>query len=116
VRVLRRPRVPDPPDQADGGRSWLLRVEFSGRIVEHEHGWRAERQRVLDVVAPATCYECDARPTHVSNVGGFGNVAVCDAHAALDRLRFVWPPPPAGRVVVPFDEVVASLGVPIRRP
>lgn len=37
----------------------LLDVELSGAIVEHERGFRAERQRIVGVRFPATCSWCD---------------------------------------------------------
>jgi hypothetical protein len=39
---------------------WLLDVELSGKVIEHENGWRAEKQRVLAAYAPAQCAVCAA--------------------------------------------------------
>jgi hypothetical protein len=47
----------------------VLDVELAGRIVEHEHGWRAEHQVVLGAHLPARCPRC-GRP--VAGVGTRG--------------------------------------------
>jgi hypothetical protein len=36
----------------------ILDVELAGRVVEHEHGWRAEHQIVLGAHLPARCPRC----------------------------------------------------------
>lgn len=48
------------------GQRVRLQVEFSGRVIEHERGYRAERQRILQVDRP-TCGACGRKPaTHVA--------------------------------------------------
>ena len=43
----------------------LLEVEFSGTVVEHEHGMRAGEQRILAVLFPHDCARCGEPADHV---------------------------------------------------
>jgi hypothetical protein len=65
-----------------------LDVELYGRVIRHTHGWRAERQRILQVLFDPVC-SCKARATVLSNWYGEMPVGasyaervfpVCDEH------------------------------------
>src|SRR5690606_31567838 len=48
------------------GQQVRLQVEFSGKVIEHERGYRAERQRILQVDR-TTCSACEhTASTHVA--------------------------------------------------
>jgi hypothetical protein len=48
----------------------MVRVAMSGRLVEHEHGWRTRRQQVLEVVCADTCWWCGRRAVGVAEQQG----------------------------------------------
>lgn len=35
--------------------SWVMTAELYGRVIEHRDGWRAQKQRVIDVTPPTMC-------------------------------------------------------------
>jgi len=49
-----------------------LDVELAGRVVEHEHGWRAEHQIVLGAHLPARCPRCGRPVVGVATRGPHG--------------------------------------------
>lgn len=52
----RQPTRPHEPAQP-----YLLDVELFGRVIRHERGYRAARQKVLRVHVPTLCYRCGDR-------------------------------------------------------
>ena len=74
------------------GDVWELEVALWGRVIEHESGYRAERQRVLKARPPRYCDVCGApnkRAEYLAErVDGF-LVGVCHQHAIADRSRLV---------------------------
>lgn len=91
--LMERPKLADRSN-------FLLDVEFSGRVVVHEEGYRAERQRVLAVHSWATCEFC-AEPV--------GTFVVKRGHAPSgedsDRSRVV---PRCFGHVGPFDVAIST--------
>jgi hypothetical protein len=108
--VVRSPRWHARPEPKDGhcgfyawkpGRpfpwtagTWLLEVDLYGRVIEHEHGYRAQKQRVLRI-SPVPDPFCEP-PFSLSYQPGDGRVtAVCAAcppqaprhPVSVDRLR-----------------------------
>jgi hypothetical protein len=74
--------------------TWLLEVDLYGRVVEHEHGYRAQKQRVLRI-SPVPDPFCEP-PFSLSYRPGEGRItAVCAAcppraprhPVTVDRLR-----------------------------
>jgi hypothetical protein len=74
--------------------TWLLEVDLYGRVIEHEHGYRAQKQRVLRI-SPVPDPFCEP-PFSLSYQPGDGRVtAVCAAcppqaprhPVSVDRLR-----------------------------
>ena len=58
--------VTDLPEVTDHhARHVVLRVEFSGTVVEHERGLRGEQQTVLGVLFPGACARCGAPANRV---------------------------------------------------
>jgi hypothetical protein len=92
-----------------------LDVELYGRVIRHERGWRAQRQRVLAVVFAPTC-PCGAHATVLSSYFGDDPMGqdssyvwpVCDAHRPPDDAE----PPPAPKMV---EVDVTTLGSSIRQ-
>ena len=75
--------------------TWLLEVDLYGRVVEHEHGYRAQKQRVLRI-SPVPEEFCEP-PFTLSYLSGDGRMTVAcgacplppaDSHpVSADRLR-----------------------------
>ena len=79
--------------------TWLLEVDLYGRVIEHEHGYRAQKQRVLRI-SPVPEPLCEP-PFSLSYRPGDGLVtAVCAAC-----------PPPAGSHPVTVDRLRHLLNV-----
>jgi hypothetical protein len=108
--VVRSPRWHERPEPKDGhcgfyawkpgqafpwtAGTWLLEVDLYGRVIEHEHGYRAQKQRVLRI-SPVPDPFCEP-PFSLSYQPGDGRVtaacAACPPQAArhpvsVDRLR-----------------------------
>lgn len=88
-------------------RGWLIHVEFSGRVIEHEEGWRAEHQRVTSVEVPENCFydgaNCVRPARHLVLCPDFGPglvYAACTEHVG-------------DRIVVDPEEVEEIIGVPV---
>jgi len=80
--------------------TWLLEVDLYGRVIEHEHGYRAQKQRVLRI-SPVPDLFCEP-PFSLSYQPGDGRVtAVCAA----------CPPPQAPRHPVSVDRLRRLLNV-----
>ena len=80
--------------------TWLLEVDLYGRVVEHEHGYRAQKQRVLRI-SPVPDPFCEP-PFSLSYRPGDGRVtAVCAA----------CPPPQAPRHPVSVNRLRRLLNV-----
>jgi hypothetical protein len=78
-----------------------LLVELSGRVIEHEKGYRAEHQRVVEVRLPG-CIFCGEQATvalFASDNAGAG--FACDDHIPFDR------------IAVTVDAIAKRLGVPV---
>jgi hypothetical protein len=82
----------------------LAEVDLSGRIVEHERGWRAARQRILGLRFPDRCARCGGPAAHVAVETLWQSVC---APCALDAVR-------RGRPVLRLGEVAGALGVEVR--
>lgn len=87
-----------------------LLVELSGTVIEHEKGYRAQHQRVIECQLPA-CQFCgrEAEVLDVREARMF--TATCEAHVATV------PPEHAGtgRVLLSVADVEALLPVPVTR-
>ena len=80
--------------------TWLLEVDLYGRVIEHEHGYRAQKQRVLRI-SPVPDPFCEP-PFSLSYQPGDGRVtAVCAA----------CPPPQAPRHPVSVNRLRRLLNV-----
>lgn len=80
--------------------TWLLEVDLYGRVIEHEHGYRAQKQRVLRI-SPVPDPFCEP-PFSLSYRPGDGRVtAVCAA----------CPPPEAPRHPVSVNRLRRLLNV-----
>jgi hypothetical protein len=80
--------------------TWLLEVDLYGRVIEHEHGYRAQKQRVLRI-SPVPDPFCEP-PFSLSYRPGDGRVtAVCAA----------CPPPQAPRHPVSVNRLRRLLNV-----
>jgi hypothetical protein len=80
--------------------TWLLEVDLYGRVVEHEHGYRAQKQRVLRI-SPVPEAFCEP-PFTLSYLPGDGRVtAACGA----------CPPSPDGSHPVSADRLRDLLNV-----
>jgi hypothetical protein len=118
--VRRSPRWHERPEPGDGhcgfyawkpGQSfpwtagtWLLEVDLYGRVVEHERGYRAQKQRVL-AISPVPGVFCEP-PFTLSYLTGDGHItAACAACPP--------PPPPAGGHPVSADRLRRLLNVEI---
>jgi hypothetical protein len=73
--------------------TWLLEVDLYGRVVEHEQGYRAQKQRVLSI-SPVPGVLCDEPARLVADMKTGRITAECDAcppfrrhPLTLDRLR-----------------------------
>jgi hypothetical protein len=78
--------------------TWLLEVDLYGTVIEHESGYRAQKQRVLSI-SPVPGFLCD-EPTSLSVDRDSGHLtALCPAC-----------PSPAGHVVTP-DRLRSFLNV-----
>lgn len=87
------------------GAAWVtLMVELSGKVIEHEKGYRAEHQRVVECQVPA-CPFCGDQATSILTVNGQMVSTVCDRHAPL---RFA-----EGSVLVSIPDVEAIVKVPV---
>ena len=76
----------------------VLDVDLAGRVIEHEHGFRASDQRVRSVTVGNTCVRC-GRPAVTMRRHLFGALTpACAKHAQRP---------------VALDEVGAELGVPV---
>jgi len=99
IDVLRRTRCP----------AVLGRVALWGRVVEHEHGYRAQYaypQR-LRLICQFCFWMSDARRSTPDHVGWFPHdelIPVCEEHLAVGRRNGVSP-----RLVLPASEVIQRL-------
>lgn len=92
-------------DVALSPNSVILEVEFSGRIIVHEEGYRAAKQRILAVEIPEDGCEgflCTSPPTQMHFPIDGANRAVCDRHA------------PANGRTATLDLITEHLGIPVR--
>lgn len=72
-------------EQVDPGGYGVIvaEVDLAGTVIEHEHGYRGEYQRILSVLIRPVCqrgFLCDTPPTHLSFKGGDAE-ASCEEHA-----------------------------------
>jgi hypothetical protein len=99
LEVLRKTRCP----------AVLGRVALWGRVIEHEHGFRAQfayPQR-LRLICQFCFWMTGARRAAPAHVGWFPRdelMPMCDAHLAVARRNGVSP-----RIVLPADEVAQRL-------
>jgi hypothetical protein len=87
-----------------------LLVELSGTVIEHEKGYRAGHQRVIECQLPA-CQFCgrEAEVLDVRDARMFS--ATCEAHVVTVAPEHAG----TGRVLVSVDDAVALLPVPVSR-
>jgi hypothetical protein len=86
---------------------WLLDVRLSGKVVVHEHGYRAQHQRVVGISPPTRCACQQGAPTIVLAQGRTIS-AVCVTCAAEAVARH-------GALVLRASRLEELLGVPLRR-
>lgn len=104
-----------PPDldatYGHNGRVTLL-VELSGRVIEHEKGYRAAHQRVIECRLPA-CRYCGQMADMVDVLDGEMAQAVCAKHVPSQAT----PEDPVGlgRVWLSIEDVARALPVPVTR-
>ena len=82
---------------------FLAKVQLFGRVIRAEHGYRAERQRVLEIIANNECSICgyDEREAVGFQVSTTGAVhALCAGHS------------PMGAATI--EQVSAAVGVPVK--
>jgi hypothetical protein len=84
--------------------TWLLEVDLYGRVVEHERGYRAQKQRVL-AISPVPGVFCEP-PFTLSYLTGDGHITAACASCPP-------PPPPAGGHPVSADRLRRLLNVEI---
>ena len=77
----------------------VLDVELAGRVIEHEHGYRASDQRVRSVALPRRCVRC-GREAELLHKRTFGAVVPACTRCA--------------RRPVTLEQASESLGVPVR--
>ena len=120
---------------ADEGQLWRLgadepelavvEVELSGRIIEHDHGYRASDQRVRAVRVHGVCVRCGQRAEVFAQRRFGGLVPACrrcarrplEPDTVSDALgvpvRFTTDDPPPTGVATRFEFVLAQMLVPI---
>ena len=120
---------------ADEGQLWRLgadepelavvEVELSGRVIEHDHGYRASHQRVRAVRVHGVCVRCGGRAEVFGSRRFGGLVPACrrcarrpiDASTVSDALgvpvRFTTDDPPPTPRAKRFEFVVAQMLIPI---
>ena len=76
-----RPDAPMAQHLQPSSRHWLLQVALSGKVVVHEHGYRGQHQRILNVTAPTGCVCQQGAPT-LAVVRGRQVLALCVRCAA----------------------------------
>lgn len=97
-----------PPDMAstyEGHNYVTLMVELSGTVIEHDKGYRAEHQRVIECQLPA-CPYCGAQADVVVVDDHVMTQTTCTAHT---------PEPSPGVVFVSVESVTELLPVPVTR-
>lgn len=77
--------VPEPGDLYNTDYEYLaapflLELDLFGRVVVHEKGYRAEKQRVLSVKTQRRCYYCAANASLLALMGD-SVCPMCDRHA-----------------------------------
>lgn len=90
-----------------------LDVDLFGRVIVHENGYRAERQRVLGVTLDPCAVDCDEATAAVlfAPVLGERPRLVCERHLPLfDGLRTEYP----DVALLSVDEIAQHLGVEVR--
>jgi len=76
----------------------VLDVDLAGRVIEHEHGYRASHQRVRRVTLGNACVRC-GRPAVALRRHWFGGLTpACARH---------------GKHAIAIDDVAAAFGVPV---
>lgn len=88
----------------EGSNYVTLLVELSGKVIEHETGYRAEHQRVIECQIPP-CPFCGDVATSVVVCDGTMTVSACQRHLP--------PNPKPGAVAVSIDDVAAIVKVPV---
>jgi hypothetical protein len=76
----------------------VLDVDLAGRVIEHEHGYRASHQRVLHVTLGNVCVRCGRAAVSLRRHWFGGLTPACERHA---------------KHPVSLDEVRDALGVPV---
>lgn len=86
-----------------------LQVELSGKVIEHDRGYRAQHQRVIEVMLPNLCL-CgrQATTTWVYRGSSWSPEFTCGSCGPRWRLRI-------GHDLLTDDDLSAALGVPIVR-
>lgn len=120
---------------ADEGQLWRLGADepelavvdvgLSGRVIEHDHGYRASHQRVRAVRVHGVCVRCGRRAEVFAERRFGGLVPACrrcarrpvDARAVSNALgvpvRFTTDDPPPASLATRFEFVVAQMLVPL---
>lgn len=79
------------PQMCCTGPGWLFEVELHGKVVEHEDGYRAQRQRVLSVTPSSTCALCIERTAEVFAAYDGKVRAVCAMCTAIPMFSYPLP-------------------------
>lgn len=98
--------VPEPPEAGD--HAVVLEVELYGTVIVHEHGYRAEKQRVLSVRVARQCASglCDKDAICVAPIES-KILPLCADHAALiEQSPLVAP--------APLSAIASLLGTEVR--
>lgn len=96
---------PDMDSTYEGNQYVTLLVELSGRVIEHEQGYRAQHQRVVECQLPA-CPYCGSRADVVLVADHAMQEACCVGHT---------PKLSEGQVVLDIAAVTRLLPVPVTR-
>lgn len=102
-----RTDVPMPAHTRPRTNQWLLEVRISGKVVVHENGYRAERQRVVSVSPPSRC-ACERGAPTVVVAQGRAVSALCVVCAAAAVSC-------DGALAIGVSRLEELLGVPVER-
>lgn len=93
----------DVEDLAHGRGTVMIEADLYGRVIVHERGYRAQKQRALSVTIPADCLYCTNAAQPAVPVEGGPLVFVCEKHLPEDH------------VLISSHDLAAKLGTEVRR-
>ena len=116
-----------PAPTHDWHASWHAVVELWGTVIEHDDGWRAQYQRLVEIAPPARCSWCPANAGCLAVKDGFlvGWCGVCGDHERVEAPasllagpRITWgtidpagpPPPTLAAEVAKLTKAITGLG------